>query len=169
LRLEQPHSIRRVLVSAPFADSIQQIHSLRARGVMSSHVSNAFASEVSALFRSAGRSWTTPPEISFSLRASLISVSPECEMTEREGFEASNARALNGFLVLGSSFRSVSTRHSCTFYWVSLATKYPLMVPDTFWGLSSWVALVFADWPGQTRTASWLKADKSTHGRQVRL
>jgi len=84
---------------------------------MSSHVSNAFASEVSALFRSAGRSWTTPPEISFSLRASLISVSPECEMTEREGFEASNARALNGFLVLGPSFRSVSTRHSCTFYW----------------------------------------------------
>ena len=55
-------------------------------------------------------------------------------MTEREGFEASNARALNGFLVLGSSFRSVSTRHSCTFYWGSLATKYPLMVPDTFWG-----------------------------------
>ena len=70
-------------------------------------------------------------------------------MTEREGFEASNARALNGFLVLGSSFRSVSTRHSCTFYWVSLATKYPLMVPDTFWGLSSWVALVFADWPAR--------------------
>ena len=41
---------------------------------MSSHVSNAFASEVSALFRSAGRSWTTPPEISLSLRALLISV-----------------------------------------------------------------------------------------------
>jgi len=28
---------------------------------MSSHVSNAFASELSAFFRSAGRSWTTPP------------------------------------------------------------------------------------------------------------
>src|SRR5262249_44072869 len=42
---------------------------------MSSHVSNAFASEVSAFFRSAGRSWTTPPEISFSLRAPLISSS----------------------------------------------------------------------------------------------
>src|SRR5215475_11157193 len=67
LRLEQPHSIRRVLVSAFFADSIQQIHSLRARGLMSSHVSNAFASEVSAFFRSAGRSWTVPPEISFFL------------------------------------------------------------------------------------------------------
>ena len=69
LRLEQPHSIRRVLVSAFLADSIQQIHSLRARGVMSSHVSSAFTSEVSAFFRSAGRSWTTPPEISFALRA----------------------------------------------------------------------------------------------------
>lgn len=57
-------------------------------------------------------------------------------MTEREGFEASNARALNGFLVLVIAVRSTG---------VSLATKYPLMVPDTFWGLSSWVALVFAD------------------------
>ena len=75
LRLEQPHSIRRVLVSAFLADSIQQIHSLRARGVMSSHVSKAFGSEVSAFFRSAGSSWTTPPEISFSLRGSLISLS----------------------------------------------------------------------------------------------
>src|SRR6476660_2173061 len=75
LSLEQPHSIRRVLVSAFFADSIQQIHSLRARGVMSFHVANAFASEISALFRSNGMSWTTPPETSFVLRASLISVS----------------------------------------------------------------------------------------------
>jgi len=77
LRLEQPHTIRRVLVSAFLADSIQQIHSLRARGVMSSQVSNAFASEISALFRSAGRSWTTPPEISFLLRVSLVSWSCE--------------------------------------------------------------------------------------------
>ena len=80
LRLEQPYAMRRVLVSTVFADWIQQIHSLRARGVMSSHVSNAFASEVSALLRSAGRSWTTPPEISFSLRAWLMSLSPECEV-----------------------------------------------------------------------------------------
>jgi hypothetical protein len=34
---------------------------------MSSHVSNAFASEVSAFFRSAGRSCTVPLEISFFL------------------------------------------------------------------------------------------------------
>jgi hypothetical protein len=67
LRLERPHSIRRVLVFGFLADSIQQIHSFRASGVMSSHVSNALASEVSAFFRSAGRSWTTP------LRSSLRS------------------------------------------------------------------------------------------------
>ena len=35
---------------------------------MSSHVSNAFASEVSAFFRSAGRSWTAPPEIFLLIR-----------------------------------------------------------------------------------------------------
>jgi len=67
--------MRRVLVSAFLADSIQQIHSLRASGVMSSHVANAFASEASAFFRSAGRSWTTPPEIRFLLRAWLIRLS----------------------------------------------------------------------------------------------
>src|SRR5665809_77805 len=81
--LEQPHSMRRVLVSAFLADSIQQIHSLRASGVMSSHVSNALASKIRAFFRSAGRSWTTPPEISFLLRALLIDVSLEYEMAGR--------------------------------------------------------------------------------------
>jgi hypothetical protein len=69
LRLEQPHLIRRLLVSGFLAESIQQIHSFRASGVTFSHASNALASEASAFFRSAGRSWTTPPEISFSLKA----------------------------------------------------------------------------------------------------
>ena len=41
------------LVSTFLANSIQQIHSLRARGVMSCHVFSAFTSEVSAFFRSA--------------------------------------------------------------------------------------------------------------------
>jgi hypothetical protein len=63
LRLEQPHSIRRLLVSAFLADSIQQIHSLRAKGVMSSHAVNACGEYVSAFFKSAGTSCTTPPEI----------------------------------------------------------------------------------------------------------
>ena len=41
---------------------------------MSSHVFNAFASEVSAFLRSAGRSWTVPPEISFFLTGHPLSV-----------------------------------------------------------------------------------------------
>src|SRR6202140_1741103 len=65
LRLEQPHSIRRLLVSAFLADSIQHIHSLRASGVISSHAVNACGSDVSAFFKSAGSLWTTPLAILF--------------------------------------------------------------------------------------------------------
>ena len=56
---------RRPLVSAFLADSIQQIHSLRASGVISSHAVNACGSEVRAFFKSAGIWCTTPPEIFF--------------------------------------------------------------------------------------------------------
>src|ERR1700686_2443949 len=65
LRFEQPHSIRRLLVSAFLADSIQHIHSLRASGVISSHAVKACGSDVSAFFKSAGTSCTTPLEICF--------------------------------------------------------------------------------------------------------
>jgi len=41
LRFEQPQSIRLRLVSCFFADSIQQIHSFRASGVMSLQVASA--------------------------------------------------------------------------------------------------------------------------------
>jgi hypothetical protein len=79
-------------------------------------------------------------------------------MTEREGFEASNARALNGFLVLVIAVRSTG---------VSLATKYPdgagYLLGAIQLGCTRLCRLA-----GQNRTASWLKADKSTHGRQVR-
>src|SRR5262249_23072674 len=54
LQLEQPHSIRRLLVSGFLADSIQHIHSLRASGVISCHAVIACWSDASALFRSAG-------------------------------------------------------------------------------------------------------------------
>jgi hypothetical protein len=63
LRLEQPHLIRWLLVAAFFADSIQHIHSLRASGVISSHVASACGSDVRACFKSAGSWCTTPPEI----------------------------------------------------------------------------------------------------------
>jgi hypothetical protein len=63
LKLERPHSIRRLLVSAFLADSIQHIHSLRASGVISSHAVHACGSDVSAFLKSAGTSCTTPLEI----------------------------------------------------------------------------------------------------------
>lgn len=55
--------MRRRLVSAFLADSIQHIHSLRASGVMSSHAVNTCGSDASAFFKSAGASCTTPLEI----------------------------------------------------------------------------------------------------------
>ena len=54
------------LVSDFFADSIQQIHSLRASGVMSSQVAKASGSRSSASPRSLGRLWTAPPGMLFS-------------------------------------------------------------------------------------------------------
>lgn len=61
VRLEQPHSIRLRLVSGFFADSIQQIHSLRASGVISPQVARAPGWTCNASSKSPGRSWTTPP------------------------------------------------------------------------------------------------------------
>ena len=51
------------LVSSFLTEMVQQIHSLRASGVMSSQATSAFASDASAFRRSAGRLCTTPPEI----------------------------------------------------------------------------------------------------------
>jgi hypothetical protein len=64
-RLEQPHAIRWLLVSAFLADLIQHIHSLRASGVMSSHAAKAGGSDARAFLKSEGTSCTTPPEIFF--------------------------------------------------------------------------------------------------------
>ena len=51
------------LVSSFLTEMVQQIHSLRASGVMSSQAASAFASDASAFRRSAGRLCATPPEI----------------------------------------------------------------------------------------------------------
>src|ERR1700733_11985705 len=51
------------LVSSFLTEMVQQIHSLRAGGVMSSQAASAFASDAIAFRRSAGTSCTTPPEI----------------------------------------------------------------------------------------------------------
>src|SRR2546429_9650767 len=52
------------LVSGFFTEIVQQIHSLRARGVRSSHAAFASASEARVFRKSSGNWWTTPPEIS---------------------------------------------------------------------------------------------------------
>jgi hypothetical protein len=52
----------------------QQIHSLRASGVMSSQAASAFGAASSAAFRSAGSRCTTPPAIDFR----LMSSNPSC-------------------------------------------------------------------------------------------
>jgi hypothetical protein len=51
------------LVSSFLTEMVQQIHSLRASGVMSSQAASALASDMSASRRSAGSLCTTPPEI----------------------------------------------------------------------------------------------------------
>src|SRR2546430_17180500 len=56
------------LVSGFFTEIVQHIHSLRARGVRSSHEALASASEARVFRKSSGNSWTTPPEISFLVR-----------------------------------------------------------------------------------------------------
>lgn len=57
--------MRRSRVFASFAEVTQQIHSLRASGVMSSQVALAALSLASAFFMSAGSICTGPPAVSF--------------------------------------------------------------------------------------------------------
>src|SRR6184192_2939986 len=51
-----------LLVSAFFGQSTQQIHSLRARGVRSSHAARTFGVAIKTRLKSIGTVWTTPPE-----------------------------------------------------------------------------------------------------------
>ena len=53
-----------LLVAGFFTEIAQQIHSLRARGVSSSHEALASASAARVFRKSSGNSWTTPPEMS---------------------------------------------------------------------------------------------------------
>jgi len=55
--------MRRFLVSSFFAEVTQQIHSLRARGVMLAHASVTIASDSIALRKSAGILCTVPDAI----------------------------------------------------------------------------------------------------------
>lgn len=51
------------LVSGFLVVTVQQIHSLRARGVISSQAASAFGEEARALRKSDGNLWATPLEI----------------------------------------------------------------------------------------------------------
>src|SRR5437667_3325953 len=56
-----------LLVSAFFGQSTQQIHSLRARGVRSSHPARTFGLAIRTRLKSTGAVCTTPPEIALEL------------------------------------------------------------------------------------------------------
>jgi hypothetical protein len=71
---------------------------------MSSHISNAFASEISAFFRSPGRSWTTPPEIDFEFRASLIGLSSGIRVSGRQTRTPLGLKADDSFMVAEGGF-----------------------------------------------------------------
>src|SRR5947207_2297830 len=64
---ESPFLMRIVLVSAFLPEMTQQIHSLRASGVMSSHTARAAGVEIRAFRRSFGIVCTTPPDIALLL------------------------------------------------------------------------------------------------------
>ncbi len=51
------------LVSDVLTEIVQQIHSFRASGVMSSQAAKASGEAVRAFRKSAGSSWATPPDI----------------------------------------------------------------------------------------------------------
>jgi hypothetical protein len=61
--LSIPTSMRRFLVSAFLADVTQQIHSFRAKGVISAQRLLAAALDAMALRKSGGSLWTVPPAI----------------------------------------------------------------------------------------------------------
>src|SRR3989344_3888284 len=79
-------SIWLLRVSCFFTDTTQQIHSLRARGVRSSHIVNALGVEIRALRKSSGTLCTTlaaisppaslclPESLRESLRAGFLSI-----------------------------------------------------------------------------------------------
>lgn len=72
------------LVSACLTVIFQQIHSLRASGVISSHAANALGLETSAFLKSVGSLCATPPEISsLDINVSYLSVSYSSKIAPR--------------------------------------------------------------------------------------
>ncbi len=67
--------------SGLFTEIVQQIHSLRASGVISSHFARALGSEARAFFKSEGSGCVPPPEIFFSM--DLVYYEIICEIQQR--------------------------------------------------------------------------------------
>jgi len=77
-----------LLVSGFLTEIIQQIHSLRASGVMSSHAARANGSVTSAFRKSAGTLCTTPLAIAFLLTDLFYMRTWFDETRKLEGFRA---------------------------------------------------------------------------------
>jgi len=80
-------------VSSFLTEIVQQIHSLRASGVMSSQAASAFASDASAFRRSDGRLCTTPPDI----RMVLMELSRRLKNEASDTDYNSNSGIIRGF------------------------------------------------------------------------
>lgn len=68
---ERPFLIRIPLVSACLPEVTQQIHSLRAKGVMSFHTASALGVDASAFLKSEGRLCTALVLVTLAICASL--------------------------------------------------------------------------------------------------
>src|SRR3989344_1372674 len=73
LSFESAFLIRIPLVSSFLPETTQQIHSLRASGVMSSHTARAAGVSIRALRKSSGILCTTPPAGSFRVIGFILS------------------------------------------------------------------------------------------------
>jgi hypothetical protein len=132
------------LVSSFLTEMVQQIHSLRASGVMSSHTERAFASHESASRRSAGRLCTTPLEIRtvaiWLARSRKLSEFGVCQRTAyliRE-YNSDSGTVAAGSAVARSSFwaasrllRDVATHAIGEFRWV--VANWDMMGFGTRW------------------------------------
>jgi len=72
-----------LLVAGFFTEIAQHIHSLRARGVRSSHAASASASDARVVRKSSGTSWTLPPEMSVLVIDNMALPRTDCRSSRR--------------------------------------------------------------------------------------
>lgn len=123
-RFSQPCLMRLSLVADFLAEVIQQIHSLRARGVMSRQVSRAEGVAFSAVLRSSGRSWTTPAGICFKDKKRSLSAAAQANFFAAAQVDFS-AAAHADFAVVMS--RSTLISISSSSWILARAARMPMM------------------------------------------